>query len=337
MTNSEILNAAQPYGWDESDWTALMFAIDDGACTPFLGAGACAGVLPLGREVAEAMAREFKYPFPDTGNLVRVAQYTSLIDAMLPKRYLARLFKRKGPPDFNNPDEPHRVLADLPLPVYLTTNYDDFMMQALQRDGTRRPRRKICDWYTAQQSKPVAAAATAAPPPTPDEPLVFHLHGSLDKLESMVLTEDDYLDFLMSISEERELIPPRVEDAFTSSSLLFMGYSLEDMNFKVLFRRLARFMQRSEGTRHVSVQIPPPPKRDGGGRQRDAAPAGTTEPAGEAELSGEDVARLEAAAARQRAALQNHLRNQRVKVYWGTCAEFAAELRRRWEAYKSGG
>jgi SIR2-like domain len=308
MTNAQILNASQPDGWDEKDWKALLLAIRYKQCTPFLGAGACHGVLPLGREIAKELAEEYEYPFADNDNLVRVSQYVAVEGGpMTPKYRIIEKFSGLGSPDFNNPDEPHRVVADLELPVYITTNYDDFMVKALSRISPKRhPRREICKWYMARRRQLRNEEFTFDP--TPEEPVVFHLHGCLDNLHSMVLTEDDYLDFLMYVSEDHRLIPPRIEQSFSDSSLLFMGYSLEDMNFKVLFRKLASYMQRNEGARHVSVQLAPK----------------------ENESTEEQIKR----AKKQRDYLERHFDLQKVKVYWGTCKEFAADLRAHWEAFK---
>ena len=49
---------------------------------------------------------------------------------------LRERFSGKGPPDFSVLAEPHRAVADLQLPVYITTNYDNFMLAALQRDSS---------------------------------------------------------------------------------------------------------------------------------------------------------------------------------------------------------
>lgn len=310
MTLADELNAAQPDGWDDRDWEGLLLAIRHKECTPFLGAGACAGVLPLGRKIASDWAGEYDYPFQDTENLVRVSQYVAIeAGPKTPKYRIIEKFTGKGPPDFNNPNEPHRVVADLRLPIYITTNYDDFMMKALERDfPKRRPVREVCKWYLARRRQKLTLDVSHQP--TPDDPLVFHLHGTLENVDSMVLTEDDYLDFLMYISEEQQLIPPRIEQAFSDSSLLFMGYSLEDMNFKVLFRKLASYMQRNETARHVSVQLAP--------KQNEST---------------EDQIKR---AGRQREYLRRHFDLQKVKVYWGTCEEFAADLRARWEKFNRG-
>jgi hypothetical protein len=204
------------------------------------------------------------------------------------------------------------LVADLHLPVYITTNYDNFLVQAIEAQTgprRRRARREVCRWHEAGQPKrsPGGLVDLEA---SPEEPVVFHLHGILDDLPSMVLTEDDYLDFLMAISEVQELIPPRIEKAFSSSALLFLGYSLEDLNFKVLFRKLATYLRRNEGARHASVQLKPSKENP----------------------TAEELESIE----RQSQYLQKHFDLMKVHVYWGTCEKFAAELRSRLEVPRVG-
>jgi len=60
----------------------------------------------------------------------------------------------------------------------------------------------------------------------------------------LCLTEDDYLGFSRSIfartsKSKTERAGPRViEEALTATSLLFVGYRLSDINFRVIFRGL---------------------------------------------------------------------------------------------------
>ena len=56
-------------------------------------------------------------------------------DSLLPKQEMIKELQQRLPPDFSNPDQPHRILANLPLPVYLTTNYDDFMRDDMRVFG----------------------------------------------------------------------------------------------------------------------------------------------------------------------------------------------------------
>jgi hypothetical protein len=301
-------------GWNDEDWDRLFLMVDHDLCTPFLGAGASAGapgtsgVLPTGKAMARDLADKNGYPFPDPDNLVRVAQFVAVKagNPLVPKLNVIDKLKGKGPPNFAAPDEIHRAVADLNLPLYLTTNYDDFMTKALQRDAPPRiPRREVCYWNLIRRREPLPDRPPLAP--TPDAPVVYHLHGWLADADSMVLTEDDYLDFLICISETQELLPPQIQKAVASTSLLFLGYSLEDMNFKVLFRKFAAYKRMGTGGQHFSVQLAPK--------------AGADVP------TDEDKKRV----GRQLEYLSRYYGSIDVKVYWGTCQDFALDLRKRWQ------
>src|SRR5215207_7948168 len=180
----------------EDDWQLLIDRIKSGHCTPFLGAGACADTLPLGADVARRWAQRYGYPLEDTHDLAAVAQFLGVHrdDAMFPKDRIKVELEEHGPPDFMAEDEPHDVLAELPIPVFMTTNYDDFMTQALRRRG-KDPKREICRWNRSPAIKTEPTVLGPSFAATPANPVVFHLHGHLDVPESLVLTEDDYLDF----------------------------------------------------------------------------------------------------------------------------------------------
>lgn len=296
------------------DWDLLLERIRDGKCTPFLGAGACHNVLPLGSQIAEEWAKDEGFPLEDCSDLASVAQFIAVkYDAMQPKNKLIRRFKNISPPDFTDPYEPHRVLADLPLPVYITTNYDDFMFQALKHaeyaKGFKKiPVREVCQWNRYVQAKlkgrPSVLKSPSRSNVSEKNPIVFHLHGHTEMAESMVLTEDDYLDFLVNISEEKNLLPPRIQEAMTATSLLFLGYRLSDWNFRVLFRSVMRYLERSLILRHISVQLVP---------VKDDATA-------ERKIKVQEY-------------LYRYFRDLKIRVYWGTAEEFTRELRDRWEKY----
>ncbi len=186
---------------EEGDWDVLLSRIKDGKCTPFLGAGVNAGVLPLGSDIARKWATQYKYPLEDSWDLARVAQFLAVRrrDSMFPKEEAAKALSGVAPPDFTKVDMPQSVLADLPLPVYLTTNYDDYMAMAL-RSRHKNPQVEVCRWHDSL--KPEASGFSSPPgyQPTVANPLVYHLHGHQERVESLVLTEDDYLDYLVKIS-----------------------------------------------------------------------------------------------------------------------------------------
>src|SRR5215471_19225437 len=117
----------------EETWSILLKRISNQSCLPFLGAGASFPALPLGSTIATEWAREYKYPGDNPKNLVEVAQFLAIqYDPAYPKEKILERLAEANRPDFNAADEPHSLLAELPLPIYLTTNYDDFMVSALK-------------------------------------------------------------------------------------------------------------------------------------------------------------------------------------------------------------
>jgi hypothetical protein len=333
----------------ESDWKILLRRIRKGKCTPFLGAGACCSRLPLGSEIAKTWAEEFKYPLDDCRDLARVAQFLAVqYDPMFPKEeILERFFKAVAPPDFGDPDEPHAVLAGLPLPVYMTTNYDDFMAQALE-SRHKDPRRELCCWNELVKDEPSIFASAPGFDPTPANPIVFHLHGHNEVPESLVLTEDDYLDFLVNISRDHDLLPPRIQRAMAEASLLFVGYSLADLNFRVIFRGLVTSTERALRRISVTVQLPVPRAMDEvylrngdriSGQIVEEGKAGITIDAEAIGLISVDkslVDRIMAhhdqeaqARTKQQQYLDEYFGKIDMRVYWGTAKEFMSELRER--------
>jgi len=283
--------------WDDVTWNLLARRVRQGNCTPFLGAGAVVPALPLGAAVARRWAQDYGYPLDDADDLARVAQYLSIHhdDAMWPKEQIADELKALELPDVETPPEVHAVLARLPLSIYITTNYDHSMFEALRAAG-KDPQREVCRWNSSEAIESVPspfAAATYAP--TPANPLVYHLHGHVDLPESIVLTEDDYLDFLVTVTRNPELLPHQVKRALSGNSLVFIGYQLADWDFRVIHRGLVNSTAPSLRRLSATVQLPDP-----------------------------------AAACDY---LARYYDGFKAKVYWGTAADFAKDLDAHVHAY----
>src|SRR5713101_7067460 len=109
-----------PYRSDEfteQDWRMLIRAINVKSCTPFLGSGACYGVLPTGRSIAQSWAKnaEHPYPFKDDDNLPRVAQYIAMMEGGdEPRNRIVETFSPIHP-DFDRPNEIHSLVARMGL------------------------------------------------------------------------------------------------------------------------------------------------------------------------------------------------------------------------------
>jgi hypothetical protein len=152
--------------------------------------------------------------------------------------------------------DPFAVLADLPLPLYVTTQPTSLLATALRSRG-KHPRVETCRWN--DECPPSVFEQEPDYRPTPEAPLVFHIFGHLQHRGSLVLREDDYFEFLTAVANEPDAIPDVVRAAFASNALLFLGFRAEDWDFRVLFHSI---MRQEGGARrkehsHVAAQVDP--------------------------------------------------------------------------------
>lgn len=295
-------------------------------------------------DLALYWARLLSYPFPDVDTLARVAQYNLVHSRdteqaksrylLFIKQTLLRLAEQLDPdvaetvaelrqqldeltfsdivtdldyPRFETHDSDSlRLLARLPLPIYLTTSPHNFMERALRAEGRERFRTQVCLWRG--DTLQVAPEHRPDPDyiPTPEEPLIYYLYGHEAYPSTMVISEDDYLDFLMRIAQPvdptRPVIPLYLRQALANSSLLLLGYRLHDWEFRVLFRGLihAQHIQR----RFFSLAIQLDPSHQ------------------------EAIADVEAA----RRYLREYFKPARFEVAWSDVDSFVHQLWKEWHA-----
>jgi hypothetical protein len=291
----------EQYLMTEEEWSRIIERIRAYKCLPIIGPGVCGNYYPPKAKMADTWAKSLKHQLEERNELARVAQLFEAQqgDRVSSRERLIEEFKQpNGKPDPNDKYEPHRVLAYLPFKIYITTNYDDYMTQALTDNKNKDPRQEYCKWRggsrgVQKKSQKVSVA----------NPLVFHLYGHIGEIESLVLIEKDYMQFLLSVAKDDKLIPTAVTDAIGSlPSLLFIGYQLDDWDFRILLTVLDSFFPKTlkQGRRHISVQLA----------------------SSDANTSLQQIER-----ARQYFAFED----LQVDVYWGTCEQFAKELLDRYQ------
>jgi hypothetical protein len=126
-------------------------------------------------------------------------------------------------------------IAALSCPVYLTTSYHTFLEEVLQGQGFV-PRTDFFRWHEGLTAIP-SAIDEKDYQPSVQEPLVYHLLG-LDRYPaSIVLTEQDHLDFLLAASvgmASVEGIFILVRQALAELGLVFLGYGVDDLAYIML-------------------------------------------------------------------------------------------------------
>ena len=268
----------------------------DGSMIPFLGAGSSiAGIddaraLPSGRALAVALGSQI--PAPEGGGgwgedwseweLAKVAQ---LYEAELDRSGLYEALTDTFCGDAGHtPARMPTLLARIPSRGRLfmvTTNYDEQIEEAFAREGrdlavvTQLPKNAARSVTQVQVTLPNQAPELhksknldVAGAVDENVAILYKMHGSpgataADERDSLVITEDDYVDFMLGAGPQTaaHLPPPELMAAFQRRRFLFLGYSLEDWNFRTFLRLLTtrRALASGPDLRHWAVQRDPTP------------------------------------------------------------------------------
>jgi hypothetical protein len=188
---------------------------------------------PLGSKLAEELARESEYikefPQADSYDLQRIAWHYEISKD---RNLLVQKLRREV--ELNKKPSPVlRALAELNFPLVCTTNYDRLLEVA---------------FFAAGKVPDVSVYSKKREPPTdyrqadldPQQPFIFKIHGDIARPESIVITDEDYIDFILRMGDVSlwNPVPPTVQYHFRKSPTLFIGYSLLDYNLRLLFKTL---------------------------------------------------------------------------------------------------
>ena len=220
----------------------------------------------LARELTKLLAedsgfcREFpcdQYPFDYPLNLQRVALWADMPDGGGRKHLVDMLVAllESG----KEPSPALLALAQLPFHVIVTTNYDSLTEQALRAatvPGThvrKRPRVMV------YEPKGDTKTPVILDEPTEAQPLLFYIHGNLDRRDNIVITAEDYIRFIGRMTQKDQFhpIPQWIRTKIQQWPTLFVGYSLRDYNLRLLFQTLRWGLDESCVPMSVSVDRRP--------------------------------------------------------------------------------
>ncbi|MCE7983700.1 MAG: hypothetical protein DYG89_21200 [Caldilinea sp. CFX5] len=363
----KLTSIVPPENTEGQLWRDAKSLINQGAITPFISHRLATDIFGGEALVATSWAadEQINSPLSESENrsLARVAHYYSvqtddrravkeyLLDSL--KGYLLAMAQAQDPEgvaelapkqndltfsaiahqlgypqvvDVNR--DPLRLLAEMPLPIYITTCYHDFLEVALSTTGRKTPVSEIFYWNDTLYHIPSIWDREAGYQPTPERPLVYHLYGIDAYPESLVVSEDDYFDcferlttlpYLVNSSNNNSsnanpqnnkgALPAPIKIAIAGRSLLLLGYAIDDWDFRVLFRGLIQSVRaarvgNSNVAKSISIQLVPQPSTDSQEAQRQE---------------------------RIQAYLKSFFKQSKFDVYWGTLDECVNEL---WAIYQ---
>lgn len=311
-------------------WPNIIDSIKQGYCVPILGFGLLERLIGSPREIARSWAREAGFPLDPHSreDLPQVAQYLSIQQSWAYVRnQLLEFIRGRLVKDFgdvlptgaegqkldqvsaeigqqrrqSDPYDPYTTLASLPFKIYITANPDNLLEQALQANH-RPPIVMYSRWNRRLINREAIRESENLPEPTQANPLVYHLFGSITDPRSMVVTEDDYFEYMMWVNNPSAQVPlpEPIMTAWRDDALLFLGFQMSDWNFRVLFRSILNEERRESirDYRSVSVQLQP----------------------GDGYLLPEKARRY----------LERAFTQQKLDIYWGSGEDFLHELKDRW-------
>jgi len=155
-------------------WPSLLRGIQSGRCTPILGPGLLDALMGTQRDLTQQWAEELEYPLSphERESMPQVAQYRAVDQSRFTAEdeWLAHMraaIRRHAdlPADLSGDDfpvdkmlesaheqllprdefEPHKILAQMPVKVYITANVDELLEAALRAAG-KEPTTMVCPW-----------------------------------------------------------------------------------------------------------------------------------------------------------------------------------------------
>lgn len=192
------------------------------------------------------------------------------------------------------------------IPISLRTIRDALLDRLRNNPSSRID--VVREWQKSYIEPP---GDTKPAPWSTDTPIIYYAYGKKSYTDSLVLTEDDFFDYLIRQSKF-ELMPAMIASSLLTGSVLFLGFSLDDWKFRILFRTImqkggasllrpkvdANGQVERQNYKHVGVQLDPD----------DYSPGD---------------------AIRVKRLLQKYFQGANIDIYWGSSADFLRELQRR--------
>jgi hypothetical protein len=240
-------------------WNSFFGRLRQGRVTPIVSDAVTESWISGGyQQLLQRYAAHIGYPFSGEHELFRMTQFQSvqrpeqhrqdyldfvrsrLQDSLAAQGLVgddgadglkfSEMYQKLRPAGDKAADDALALLARLPLPLFITTSYYSTLEGALLWAG-KKPQSVVCRW-----DDPTRHDDDRLPEGTLVEPVVFHIFGSENIPDSLVLTEEDYLRFLIRVNEDRDLIPIFVREAIYRGTPLLIGYNWESWPFRVLLQ-----------------------------------------------------------------------------------------------------
>lgn len=124
-------------------------------------------------------------------------------------------------PSNKKPTENHKILSQLPISTYWTTNFDTLIEDALKENNKNVSVRKADkDLQLSYKNY---------------DSVVYKMHGDIQSPSEAVITRDDYEEYGVN---SRKLFRDVLEGTLLTKTFLFLGFSFSDPNFNFVLSKM---------------------------------------------------------------------------------------------------
>ena len=225
----------------DKQWKALIKDLQQQRCILLLGNRAAVNAdsegrterlsVRLSRHLARLLdAEQVPYVADHADNLAYMAQRflsapkTRRIDLEDEVSDFYRAHSREMP-------EFYTRLSKLPFTIFVNLSPDNYLLRALRMAGKTGVQ---AAHYNFRKERPLAIE-----PPSPVSPLLYNLLGALEDPESLVLTQEDRVEFIKNVVRGNPDIPNAIMSHFDErKTYVFLGLNLDNWDYRLLFDTL---------------------------------------------------------------------------------------------------
>ncbi|MBT2278607.1 SIR2 family protein [Priestia megaterium] len=132
--------------------------------------------------------------------------------------------------------ENHKILSQLPIDTYWTTNYDQLIESTLESIG-----KKVDKKITSENLTYSVPGSDAK---------VYKMHGDSSLPHDAVLTKDDYEGY----DQKREIFSTALRGDLVSKTFLFIGFSFDDPNLSQILSKIRILLNKNTRTHYCFMK-----------------------------------------------------------------------------------
>ncbi|MCP4581817.1 MAG: hypothetical protein GY839_09365 [candidate division Zixibacteria bacterium] len=209
----------------------LLEAIATNRCAVFAGAGLSKySGLPTWNDLFKPLKR--KLGLSRTYDLTIVAKIYEFKYSR--KELIDHLNKRLKKIE-QSPSEHHKLLCNIGIKTFITTNYDDLFEKAMQETGST--------YISIVRNEDNCKC-------NDETNLIVKFHGDFSDESTMVITQDDYLEY----KNKHFPLYSLMAQIILSKSILFIGYSVQDWDFRYLQNELLKYIKENPNKAYSLVR-----------------------------------------------------------------------------------